>query len=82
MSRSRRKTPITGMSMAETTKPYKRIRAGNERMHKRVLLRGAILGDEHAMEQLEVESVRWNEWLCPRDGKQWIGNEFPKLMRK
>jgi hypothetical protein len=87
MSRSKKHTPITANTCAETTRHYKKLRAGIERAHERDLLRNAIKGDEIAQEQLEVESSPWDEWVCERDGKHWIGN-LPdlkyknKLMRK
>jgi len=51
-------------------------------MYERLLTREAALGDELAAEALEIEHVPWNEWECERDGKHWIGDKYPKLMRK
>lgn len=82
MSRSRRKTPITSVTKAETCAPYKRARARTERMYERNLLHDAIYGDEDAAAFLSEETYRWDEWACPRDGKQYLGDEHPELMRK
>jgi hypothetical protein len=87
MSRSKKKTPITANTYAETCKDYKRERASRERAHERDLLREAEKGDEKAQEKLEVERAPWNEWASDRDGKHWIGDLADekykqKLMRK
>lgn len=82
MSRSYRKTPIVGIAKSENVRWYKQLRASTERTLERMLLRKASLEDENAAADLSVEQEPWNEWNSPRDGKQWIGNRYPKLLRK
>ena len=87
MSRSKKKTPICGMTTAQSDKPYKKIRAGTERAKERALTQKAILGDESATESLEVENAPFNDWAGEKDGKQWFGHmdesEYKKkLLRK
>lgn len=87
MSRSKKHTPITANTCAESTRGYKKARSSTERAHERDLLLDALKGDEQAQMLLEVESSPWNEWACERDGKHWIGDmsdvEYRnKLMRK
>lgn len=77
MSRSCRKTPITGIAGSSSEKWYKRFRAKKERAKvKEVLSLGLY-------DLLEIELAPWNEWDTGRDGKQWFDPlVYPKLMRK
>jgi hypothetical protein len=77
MSRSYRKTPITGIAGSKSEKWYKRFRAKRERAKVRELLAKGLY------ELLEVELCPWDEWDTGRDGKQWFDPLLhPKLMRK
>ena len=72
MSRSRKKHPITSIAChkASNLRKYKRRHSHKERAHERDLLAHAKLGDQEAAFNLEKTLERWNEWDCPRDGKQ------------
>jgi hypothetical protein len=72
MSKSRRRTPIIGMTMAESDKDGKRM--ANRRLRRQV--RVALQEDREPALLREVSDV----WTFPKDGKQWIDD--PKLMRK
>lgn len=75
MSRSYRKTSITGICATSSERYYKRLRAKKERRAaKLALLQGRPCG---------FELVPWDEWETGRDGK-FIFNpkERPELLRK
>jgi hypothetical protein len=75
MSRSRRKTPITGMTTARSNKAFKVI----EHRRERALTRSAMaVGREDTLHP----KMTGDEWASPRDGKQWLGDRHPKLMCK
>ena len=77
MSRSYKRTPITGIHGSNGEKFYKRARSGKERAKVRELLAAG------AYEDLEEELAPWDEWSTARDGKTWFDpDDFPKLMRK
>lgn len=93
MSRSRKKTPIHGITTAKSTKGYKKQRAGEERAAERKLLHAAkatmttALDDDAVSSdvtaELSHEQAPWNEWDCERDGKVWFDpKKHPKMMRK
>lgn len=76
MSRSRRKTPITGNTLAESEKTDKQLarRAGRKRV-KELIRAGRY---DELPEDNEGESWGW-----AKDGKQFFDEEeFPNLMRK
>lgn len=50
---------------------YKKQLHGEERARSRTRLAHAVRGDEDSAAQLSYEQAPWNEWCCPRDGKQW-----------
>ena len=77
MSRSRRKTPITGMTTCDSEKEDKRIANRMERHANKILL--SDLDETRLKDRREVS----DPWLMGKDGRQWIDtNEYPKLMRK
>lgn len=78
MSRSHRKTPITGITGAKSEAEWKAKAARKLRVATRGLL----------ATQPEAETLsgkRWevvNPWDGPKDGKSWFGKRYPKSMRK
>jgi hypothetical protein len=83
MSRSRRKTPITGMSMSESEKDDK------QRAHRRTRhaikrsVQSAIRADGYEERPLtKLEHPRSGQATFAKDGKQWFGSRYPKLLRK
>lgn len=75
MSRSYRKTPITGMTTAESDKRFKKA----EHKRERRKLKATDLTDETPPDP----RTYGNAWASEKDGKQWIDPETdPKLMRK
>jgi len=88
MSRSRRKSPITGNTKAKSEKRDKRI--ANRRLRRRNAQRIAGMVDNH--ELLDIRDVSDPYWFR-KDGKQWIGDlkdhqdpemraHYEQLMRK
>lgn len=75
MSRSRRKTPITGITMSDTEKWWKQLE--NRRLRRTV--RRALVTEQPMPDQ----KAFCDPWLGPKDGKQFFSpDEFPNLMRK
>lgn len=74
MSRSRRKTPIVAHTMAESDKPFKQ--QENRRYRTRVRQALRVNAD------IPNRKLFGNEWSAPKDGKHWIGERHPHLMRK
>lgn len=77
MSRSYRKTPISGITTAESEAMDKRI------WHKRMRARQR----DRLMTDSESEPVHTREvsdpWGMGKDGKRWVPDAYrPKLMRK
>jgi hypothetical protein len=82
MSRSYKKTPITG-NAGESDKNYKRIRAGRERMRQRNRLHDYQAGLELAELWLRDELSPWDAWASDKDGKRYFdARKYPYLMRK
>lgn len=76
MTRSRTKTPITGITTAETEKADKLAANRGERRRIRQLLPAEPDILPHAR---EISSP----WLMAKDGKQYLGNAAdPKKLRK
>lgn len=76
MSRSFRRTSVTGMTTARSEKWHKRRARHVWRQAAKVALRE---GQEVLPLLREVSSV----WLMPKDGKQWFDpRAFPQDMRK
>jgi hypothetical protein len=77
MSRSRRKTPICGITTAESEKKDKRI--ANRKLRRRV--RAALHADPDAPLPLLREVS--DPWLMDKDGKMLIDPaRHPEIMRK
>lgn len=75
MSRSRRKTPIVGMTTAESDKPFKIA----EHRRERRSVRAAVRQLEDAPDPKEFG----NPWHGEKDGKQWLDlSHRGELMRK
>jgi 4-aminobutyrate aminotransferase-like enzyme len=78
MSRSRRKTPISGITTAESEKQDKRIANRRERHRNRQIL-GYSVDDTLLMHRRQAG----NPWLMDKDGKAFFdSNKYPELMRK
>jgi hypothetical protein len=75
MSRSRRRTPIVGMTIADSDKSGKII--GHRRT--RAAVRNAVAS---GVEDMPDYRLTENPCVYPKDGKQWIGDRHPALMRK
>lgn len=78
MSRSRKKTPITGMSTSESDKAWKQ--AASRKVRRTVRQRLHDTGDGSVVPWKRYELV--NPASSDKDRKQWLGGAFPKLMRK
>jgi hypothetical protein len=78
VSRSRRKTPIFGITTSETDHPWKQHAARKARRRVKQHLKATFDGDKFA-------GKRWdfvNPWSSDKDGKRWFGFGWPELMRK
>jgi hypothetical protein len=73
MSRSRKQTPITGMTTAETDKPFK----AQEHRRARRATKIAIAGQQDPPHRKAFGS----SWDAPKDGKQWRPDD-PRAKRK
>ncbi|HEX2095158.1 MAG TPA: hypothetical protein VHG28_22360 [Longimicrobiaceae bacterium] len=78
MSRSRRRTPIGGISSADSEKQDKR--QANRRIRRTVR---QVLHQDPAGEMLPHEKELSNPWTMSKDGKRWFDPErYPREMRK
>ena len=78
MSRSRKKTPITGITTAESEKKDKRLANRSERRINKWLLK--YYQDEA---KLRAKREVSNVWGMDKDGKQRFDpTKYPQLMRK
>lgn len=75
MSRSRRHTPIVGMTNAASDKPAKV--SGHRRT--RAVAREMLARGDESPPPVEITE---NPWRAPKDGKQWLGRRRPELLRK
>jgi hypothetical protein len=78
MSRSRRKTPICGITTASSDARWKAMAARALRRQVRQDLNVTLDGDRFA-------GKRWDmvdPWTSEKDGKSWFGAHHPELMRK
>lgn len=83
MSRSVKKTPISGIVSASSDKSYKKIRHGKERAAQRQLLYDAIRGSEISAAWLSSEIHPWDAWSSDKDGKRYFDlAKHIDLMRK
>jgi hypothetical protein len=78
MSRSRRKTPITGMTSARSDHAWKKAAARKLRHRVKQELNSTLDGDRFAGKRWDLVNPR----DAPKDGKSWFGDRHPKLMRK
>jgi hypothetical protein len=74
MSRSYRRIPITGITTSESDKWFKR----SEHRRERRAVRGAL---DTGMD-IPHRKGFGNPWNGSKDGKQWLGDDYPALMRK
>lgn len=77
MSRSRRRTPITGMTTEPSDKPGKVLAHRAARRLVRQTLHETGDGDA-----LPHPKQHGDPWLMPKDGKHWHGKRYPELLRK
>lgn len=75
MSRSYKKTPITGMSLSGSEKQDKRI--ANRSLRRKVR---SLIDFEDGCD-LQVRDVS-DVWCFSKDGRQWLGKRCPELLRK
>lgn len=78
MSRSRRKTPIFGITTASSDAEWKARAARKLRRRARALLRTRL-------EEFPLIGKRWeivNPWSSEKDGKRWFGEPDPAWLRK
>ena len=78
MSRSRRKTPIMGITTAESDGEWKAKAARILRHRANQQLKTSL--DDHSFAGKRWDAV--NPWSAPKDGKQWLKSRNPRLMRK
>ncbi len=74
MARSRRKTPIVGITTADTDKPFK---TAEHRRERRAVKAAIKVGEEPP-----TAKAFGNPWAAQKDGKQWLDDPLPELMRK
>ncbi len=93
MGKSKRKTPILGITTSLGHKSFKESEHRAERSKVHTLLRNAvrIIDNIETFIQNEIllphPKEYGNEWASPRDGKSWHGHlenhpDFKKWMRK
>ena len=68
MSRSRRKTPVIGMTTAPSDKPFKVDEHRAERDAVRVTIKHSLDSDDRALHS----KVYGDPWKSPKDGKQMV----------
>lgn len=78
MSRSRRKTPICGMTSADSDHRWKKMASRTLRHRVKQDLNAKLDGDSHAGRRWDLV----NPWSSEKDGKHWFGERHPKLLRK
>ena len=78
MSRSRRKTPISGITTATSDHRWKKMAARKLRHRVKQELTTKLECDR-------FPGKRWdlvNPWSSEKDGKRWFGDRYPEVMRK
>jgi hypothetical protein len=78
MSRSRRKTPISGITTAKSDGAWK-AKAARILRHR---AKQKLTSDQEAF---DLAGKRWdavNPWDAPKDGRFWFGSRHPEWMRK
>ncbi len=76
MSRSRRKTPISGITTADSDHLWKKMASLRHRVKQH--LNATLDGDRFAGKRWDLV----NPWSSQKDGKSWFGGRYPELMRK
>ena len=74
MSRSFRKTPIIGITTAESDKPFKQREHQRERSAAKIAI---ARGDDPL-----PPKAYGNPWSAEKDGKQYISDRWPEILRK
>jgi hypothetical protein len=75
MSRSKKKTPRTGITLAESEKDNKR--KANRKFRRRTKIQ-VQKGETELVEMKEISNV----WSFDKDGKQYLKNPLAKEWRK
>jgi hypothetical protein len=83
MSRSHRKTPITGITKSESEKDdkqraHRRARLASKRSTKSTVLAGGY----EEQRSVKLEHPKSGRASFAKDGKQWFGRRYPELLRK
>ena len=78
MSRSRRKTPIFGVTTAASDAAWKAKAARKLRHRVRQVLEATLDGDRFSGKRWEVV----NPWDAPKDGKHWYAKADARWLRK
>lgn len=79
MSRSYKKTPISGITTCRSEKQDKRIA---NRIHRRNIKQIINTNPELYTHTSRREFRHNNIWSFGKDGKSYIGNRWPKYLRK
>jgi hypothetical protein len=75
MGHSRKKTPIIGNAVADSEKADKVLAHRAERRK----VRQSVAEDADAIPHPKEYG---NPWTCAKDGRRWIGDRHPRLLRK
>lgn len=78
MSRSRKKTPICGITTARSDAEWKAKAARILRHRVKHALAKELTADKFAGKRWDVV----NPWGAPKDGKGWFGDRHPTYWRK
>lgn len=78
MSRSRRRTPITGITTAESDHAWKKAAARKLRRAVGQHLKATLDGDRFAGKRWDLV----NPWSSEKDGKRWWRDPQAKWLRK
>ena len=78
MSRSRRKTPISGITTATSDHLWKKMSARKLRHRVKQELNASLDGDRFAGKRWDLV----NPWTSEKDGKSWMRDPDPRWMRK
>jgi hypothetical protein len=78
VSRSRRKTPIFGITTAATDHPWKKAAARKLRHSVKQHLNATLDSDRFAGKRWDLV----NPWSSEKDGKRWWRPPDPRWMRK
>ena len=78
MSRSRRKTPICGITTADSDHVWKKAASRALRRSVKQHLTATLDGDRFAGKRWDLV----NPWSSDKDGKFWFGDTRPDLTRK